>query len=621
MAEFRNSYSVQNLPKAEFIAHTILIEGAQSPQFAAFFLKKHQNTRTPPSIIMDYSNHAVDEIKWFIPLKHLYVQSAYKLVTANILESSFGKGFVSKFFIIKPTTMKFFNRFTTTLFAILFIFSACQNEPLPPADIALTHIPQDAVSVTGIDLGRLMEKADFEEVREMGFYKKMTAEASEKSPAFGLALKEPSTSGVDMKGKIYMTTTGQSEKIEEMTSHIFVPLSDVSSFEKILDENGLEYTTENGRKVSRPNESVQATWTNDLLIFSFSGNDVDLNGTVNGLFEMEEDNSLMKNRDFRKGMSAEHDMVTFLSTNSFANNPQAKVAIEFANLDKDILEDNFIVGYGNFENGRMEGHADFLVNSSFGRGLVGRFFKKEVTTDFSKVVPDGELAFVTTMALDLRGIDQWLSERPQSRKQVDLVVSDFGGLSRADMIKTLNGDVFLGGFNAEFNDRENFIAAFGVKSKKAGKAFLDQAVEQKNLKEIEPGFYKVLGFGGKEFSIRINKGIAHLLVVDDVFVIAKDKEVLEEIRAGKTNQYALDGFKNEAIGGWVKLQNEGKPGDPSEMFKSMQFSANSKGADFLMHTGDATTNSLKSFMQMLDSEYSEKVERSKTLEEADAIEL
>lgn len=513
--------------------------------------------------------------------------------------------------------MKLMHSITLAFLASLLLFSACKNEPLPPGDAALAHIPNDAVTVMGIDLDRLMQKADFDEVKKMAFYQKMVNETWAKSPTLAAALEDPTASGIDLRGKIYMTASGQSEKMEDATSHIFVPLANMDAFEKILAEADVEFTTENGRKVSRPDANVQATWDDHMAVFSFAADGVDLAAVVEAIFALDENTSFAQNKSFRRGMTAEHDVVSFFSTNSFAKNPTAKVAIELANLDKDILDDNYVAGYADFEKGRMVGHADFLVNSSLGRGLVGRFFHKKVETDFSKIVPTGDLAFVMSAALDLRGIDQWLSERPQQRETVDLVVADFGGISRRELIQTLNGDVFVSGFSADLNDKENFIVGFGVKSKKEGKAFLDRAVAQKNLKEIEPGFYKVLGFGGSEFSIRVNKGIAHLLVADDVFVIAKDKDILEQIRRGETNGDALANLKNKAIGGWANLEGMTNEAGQNDMFRAMQFSADGEGADFIMNMDDPTGNSLKSLLKKVEEQY----ENARQKVDAEAVEM
>lgn len=506
-------------------------------------------------------------------------------------------------------------RFALFTFAILFLF-ACKKDPLE-AEGALAHVPATASTVSSVNLQRLMEKADFEAVKQMGFYQKMLSETRTDNPAIAAALENPAASGIDLTKRIFMATEMMEDNPEEMVTHVLVSLKSASDFEKIVRDGDLEIKENNGRKTVVTNDARQImTWNDQLLVFSFANGDASrLAEKVAALFDLKPEASIAQNDNFRKAMESEHDMVNWLSTNAIADNPAAGAALNLIDLDKDLLRDNFIHSYGDFENGRMVGHSDFHVNSKLGRGLLGRFFNKEVKTDFSKVLPAGQLAFATTVAFDLSGIDQFLSERPQSQQYVDFVANDMAGFSRQELLEVLNGDILVANIVGEGGPEQNFVVALGAKSQKAGQALIDKAIADKKLKEIEPGYYNILGFGGEEFSIRVNKGIGKLLFKDGVFVYSPNEAALEQIRFGKTGTELPQSFDNQTIAGWFDMQSaQGYLGTKNaNWFKEMRFNVNGSGADFIMQTNDPNTNALKSMFQMMDEAY----EKQKTAVEGE----
>lgn len=517
--------------------------------------------------------------------------------------------------------MNSMKNFVLPLLVSFLFLTACKND-VYEAQGAAKNIPAKAASVTSINIEKLMQKADFEEVKQMSFYQNMINETKVSNPAIAAALENPATSGIDLAMPVYMTTEFAEDNPEGAFTHVYFSLKNVGDFEKLVADSDLEFESANGRKTVVTTDNRQSmTWNDELLVVSLTNSDqAILAEKVAAVFDMQPTESIAKNSSFRKAMNAEHDIVNWMSTNSFADNAAAKTALALIDLESDVLENNSIHSYADFENGRMVGHSDFYVNSSLGRGLIGRFFKKEVKTDFSKVIPAGNMFFATTVALDLRGIDQWLSERPQSREYVDFVADDIGGFSRREMLDVFNGDLLVVGLNSNALSKEDMLIAVGAKSDKAAKKMIQRAIDEKKIKEIEPGYYKVVALGGKDFSIRVNKGLGKILYQDGIFVYSPNEEVLEQIKDGNIGNELPQSFDNQTVAGWMNMRNaqDYMGAKDVEWLQNMHFNVNGKSADFIMETNDPNTNALKNLFQKIEKAY-QREWREKAEEESEVM--
>ncbi|MEO1262890.1 MAG: DUF4836 family protein [Bacteroidota bacterium] len=507
--------------------------------------------------------------------------------------------------------MKYFKCSSLVFLFGLLLLTSCKNDP--EAFGTAAYIPASATSVTGFDIQRMMDKADFESVKDMEFYREMVGKASKQSDVIAAVLKDPTKSGIDLSGKIYMSTDVNKDDPELFTTHILVPLNDANAFGKLISATDIKVEKKNGLNISGANgNGGTMIWDDKLLALSISNNDtVDTEVKTKMLFELSPEQSIASNKNFTSAVEADHDMVTWMSTNTLAGNPAARMALVAIDVDRDALKDNFIHGYGDFENGKMVAHTDFYFNSELDRNILGRFFKDESSADFSKVLPTNDLTFAMKGALNLRGMDKFLSERPQTKEYADLVMNDFAGFERKQILETLSGDVMVAAYAGDENQSENFITALALKNNKKAKAMLQKAVADKKLKEVEPGLYNVVQLGGEDFSIRINKGMGKFLHFEDMLVYSPNEDLLMQIKngdislGGKKINNALDHFDNQTMAGWFDFQSlESKVGDlPTNFFKDVRFNMNSKGADFILETSKPEQNSLKTIFEMMEQQY------------------
>ena len=511
-----------------------------------------------------------------------------------------------------PDNMNHLKIFALFLFISTSLVWSCKNDPGLSGTAA--YIPSTSTSVTGFDIQRIMKKADFESIKDMEFFSEMAAKAGSKSPLIAAAMKDPSKSGIDLNGKLYIATDLDKNDPENITTHFILPLSNVSDFDKLAKAADIDFEPQNGLKVfvTKGNGDAVMVWNDEILTITVSNNkNIDVVTKARMLFEMNGEQTLASNRNFTKAINQEHDMVTWLSTNTLAENSAAGLAMSMIDVDSDALKDNFIHGYGDFEDGKIVGHADFYMNKALGKDFLGRFFKDESDADFRKVLPAGDLAFAVTGALNFRGMDQFLSERPQTKEYADFVLNDFAGFERKQLLETLNGDVMIAAYSADGVQDGNFLAALALKDNTKAKAMLDKGVAEKKLKQVEPGIYEVLQIGGEDFSIRINKGMGKFLHFENMLVYSPKEDLLQKINKGELQlggqkiEQALQHFDKQTMAAWFDFQSvEKQIGDlPTAYFKDMRFNINSDGADFIIETIDPDKNSLKIIFELMEQAY------------------
>ncbi|MBI1225455.1 MAG: DUF4836 family protein [Bacteroidetes bacterium] len=511
--------------------------------------------------------------------------------------------------------MKAFSSFV--LVSIICMVIACKKEASTPSD-ALAYVPSNSTSITAIDLNKLMQKADFESVKEMDFYKNMVSESEKQNPDIAHVLLDPKASGVDLNGKIYAATAFDEQNPEVMTTYFYVPLKDAAAFETLMKSSKTGITEKEGIKIIDEGGNSIMGWNKSLAVFAFS-NDAseEFEQHFISAFKLDKDNKVAKDAKLQRALSANHDITSYLSTNPLAQNSGAGFALSMIDVKPEALKDNFISSYADFENGKMIGHSDFEINSKLGEDFIGRFFKKEATADFSKVLPNEKMTFATVLALDLVGIDRFLSERPSSKKYADFALNDIG-IKRSDLVDALGGDVMIAGFGAKNLKDAKILVSLSLKNEAKARDLLQNAVKGGKLKEVEKGVFTVRSVGNEDFNITVNKGLGKLILKNGMLTFCSDEALFNKVKAGETGgegTVALKSFDNQTLAGWFDFAalQDAVGGFDTNIYKEMNLKVNGKGADFILETKDPSTNSLKALFEMINEAYKQ---RGKLPEEA-----
>ncbi|MCB0520531.1 MAG: DUF4836 family protein [Saprospiraceae bacterium] len=507
-------------------------------------------------------------------------------------------------------SLKNFPAFAVLL--LILIAGSCNNEQTTVTD-ALQYVPENATSVMSVNLKSLMQKADFEAVKQMEFYQEMVRETEQNQPVVASVLLDPEKSGIDLTQKMYVATELNKDNPEELTTYALFSLDDPSAFGKMLSATNMEVVEQNGVKMLKNGPSNAAIgWKDNMAVFALSNSsEVSTTDKLLAVFNPATHGTLASNKAANKALLQPHDFTTWMSTDAMAGNSAAKMGLHMLDLDENVLMGNSIHGYADFENGEMVGHADFFINKGLGKDFIGRFFKKEVETDFSGILPKENLAFAAVGALDVKGIDQFLSERPQTKGFADFALNDLG-LKREDLVSILGGDMMVAGFDANA-DKPSFLMAINVKNEKKAQEFLMAAVQQKKLKEVGKNYYKVVSIGNQDFSITINKGMGKLLLKDNLLIFSADDALLEKIKEGKlssaelVDKKILQSFQDQTLAGWFTFSALQKAMDRSvaRHFDQMKFNVNAKGADFILKTSENGQNSLQTLIKVMNEAFLE----------------
>jgi hypothetical protein len=497
------------------------------------------------------------------------------------------------------------------LLACFLLFSSCKKDPAG-TDGALVNISDDVANVTAVNLKQLMQKADFEQVKQMSFYNEMVSQAGKKSPALAAAFQDPAQSGIDFSKPLYIALEPDTENPEEMTGFLLFSLKNAGDFDKIMRSTKAQITSKGDLNLIDNNPNPVLAWNKKLFVMGFSNNGDALTEKVTSIFSLEKDKSIASNKDLRKALAGKHDIEGWMSTNALAANNAAGLALSMIDIDPEALKDNYVHSYANFEKGKIVGHADFFMNKALGKDFIGRFFRDEVKTDFTNYLPGENLSFVSVVALDPKGIDQFLSERPQSKGYADFVLKE-NGLKMKDMVAAFGGDLMVAGFSKGDVENSNILVATDLKDKAKAGEILKLAVQKYKLKEIEKDYYKITALGNEDFSITVNQGIGFLLVKDGLLFFATDQALTDQIKNG-TNTPAASAkevFKKldrQTLASWFDFEavKNSLGGMNGNWMDEMQFSINGKSADFILKTTDENVNSLKAVFQMIEEAYQQK---------------
>lgn len=519
--------------------------------------------------------------------------------------------------------MNFVKNFTSFLIAFsVLLLSACKKDAQLAQD-ALAYVPATSTMVSAVNLKKLMEKADFESVRKMDFYQAMLKETEQKSPELNRILLDPESSGIDLDQKMYMAIDVNPANPEDMISYLLLPLKNASDFANTFKSYSGNITKKDGINLFHlsDDDNVAISWNDRLAVFALS-NIRENSWTDNMLkiYKPSTSNPLASNPKLQKLVEADHDFVSWMSTDALAENESAGFALNMIDVHPEALKGNYIASYGDFEKGKITGHADFFLNKSLGEGFIGRFFNKEASTDFSEILPGDNLLFAVSGALDLVGTDKFLSERPQSKDYADFVLNDLG-MKRKDLIEVFGGDVMIAAYqSSDSSDDPTFLLAANVKNRKKGQEFLDLAEKEGKLKKTGEGQYKIVSLGNEDFSITRSRGMGYILLKNDILLFSTEIEMVEKVKAGtastisQTNKEIQSLFNGQTLAGWMDMarMNENLKGLQTNWMKEMKFNINSKGADFNMETSEPDNNSLNTLFKMMNEAY---LQRGKDWEE------
>lgn len=508
--------------------------------------------------------------------------------------------------------MKTIKQFLFITAASLLFLVACKKS----ANLtdSITAIPKDAVSVMAINMPSLMQKADFESVKNMEFYKDMISESEKENPAVAEIVKDPKKSGVDLTKNIYFVSDYDvlSSNSRANNSVILMSIADVKAFEALLQnakagevqtKDGIkyidmkkegEYTDAQGYKINY-NTGGLVAWNDKMAVIGKNTEGADFLK----YFKTKSDESIASNEHLKSLMGASHDIYTFFSFDKYADDMQAKAAAGAMNIDPKALKGNYFTGYSDFEKGQIVSKSDFEINKAITKDW-GLLFKTNVKTDFSKYLNGQNLGFALTLGLDMKGLKEIINANPQFRMVTKMGEGAYN-FSVDDLCKALDGDVVITASPASEKDKWHGMMGFKVSDKPSILKLLDVLTKEQIIVKESENTYHFSEMAENMANAYINQ--SKIQFVDDVLFVGDAATVSALNGKGSVNGDVKDVLNKNIFGLYANLN---KVLSETEDMKNpeiteLKMMINAKKGEGILKMKDANENSLKSLIKAINT--------------------
>ncbi|MEO1713423.1 MAG: DUF4836 family protein, partial [Bacteroidota bacterium] len=418
--------------------------------------------------------------------------------------------------------------------AVISLFTACQSDGLGSSSAdGLVVIPQDASVVMRFDIPSMLEKMDFESVKNTPEYKEAVKEAANGQVVLEKAMLDPAASGIDLEQAAYFTVASNPEKMNEDFLGMVFSLADKGKFEALVAEFGSK-TAASGYDYISPDRKAIIAWNDQFAVVGGSEGYIDLAERAASFLTQEKSTSVADVPDLRKAMKADHDITTWFSSNTIAESPQIAMAMGMAEINPEALKENYVHGYVDFLPGKVEGRANLFAQKELTKDL-DKLFRDKPAVDVTDYLPGENLNLILANSLSPRGIYEVLAARPQSQGLADYSLKQYG-LTVADVANAWKGDIILAEYQKSANEK-SAIFATGIADLEKFKQVLQIGEDGGILSPIGENAWVLLNTNqfpmSSAYEINFEDGQPHAIIVDDILFISGDKELLEQIQSGK----------------------------------------------------------------------------------------
>ena len=294
---------------------------------------------------------------------------------------------------------------------IAFIWMGCQSEAKKGADKALEAIPANATVVTAFDLPALMEKANFEAVKQMEFYQFFAEKAQEESDILATVFANPENSGIDLTKKAYLSIELNPDNPEEIYTGIIFNLVSPEDFAGFANSfRDARIGKRAGYQMADLNESTSLAWNDKVGVIALGEGIYETEEVMNAFFTPNTETSIANNENLTALLAEEHDVTSWLTSNALAKNKSAKLVLSLAKIDPEALNDNFVHGHIDFDQGKVDAKLNYFFQEKLIED-INLLFKENVKTDFSPYISGENLNIYLSAALDFNGLNTALSKR------------------------------------------------------------------------------------------------------------------------------------------------------------------------------------------------------------------
>jgi hypothetical protein len=477
-------------------------------------------------------------------------------------------------------------------------------------DKTLAYIPEDASTVTAVNLQNIMDKMDFEAVKKMDFYADAKKEMQEKNPQFVYLMEDPQNSGIDLSRNMYMYSDVSEDNLPLMVS--VVPLKDKGDFATMLEkagkEEGIKIEKKDGYSIARMSNAM-VVFNAEIAVFGGGSGQEDLETRLADILKNKPAKSITKNKQFRDNYKGGHDFYSYQSLEAADEMlvGQSEDVLEALGLTKEDLKGNNMVMYGDFKDGKIEAISEMHLNKRV-KEVLGAVVKPKVVTDFSKYIPSENLIGAANVALNLKGLNTLANEQLGLAQGADFYLNSALGMSRNDLMKAFDGDVFVAAYGQNASPNPEMLVGLKISDQKLFDTIISKLKNKKVLKEISKGVYSVQLMGDMGYRISVNSGVA---LVGTSTAMAK----VAEGNFKPISKSKLEDFSGSfGMFADMKMLETIYPQMPMSQFENFTASGNLDGSKSTINFKEKNENSLKLLMKFLDEMYKKSEKSGNDLE-------
>lgn len=497
-------------------------------------------------------------------------------------------------------------------------FSSC-NDAKIDAKSTLNNVPEDASFLLSINPKQLMEKADFEAVKKMAFYKEMLSELEEGNEKDLIAImNNPTESGIDLDRNANIFFAPNPEDMEDLTGGIIFGIADADKLEAILKKSKDKVQEGDGFKyINASNDGVIA-WTETVGFAGTAGDEDNIEATLKGIFAG--DSKITSNSSVKKALGSGHDISYWMTSSNMVDAlyDEFQMQLSMASLKKEDLMNNNFSGYTDFEKGKIESIGKYDLTNGLLKDLK-LLMKEEVKTNFRKHIPNKNLGMVFTGAVNMKGVNQLLKDKGASglfntqAKQYDMT-SD-------DVADAIDGDMFVANYMVDGSMEPQLLVGMKIGDVKKFDKMLDIVVGFGMLSKAGKGKYRVDAPGNK----------MDMIIVDNIAFISNDALLLAKASAGdlssseQVDKKLMGQLSDGIFGMFMDFNNLANAmGDDvpfADQMESMTSTSTWKESSAVMLMKDKNQNSLKTIMKIINEGFKQQQDMRKKFESEENVDL
>ncbi len=490
------------------------------------------------------------------------------------------------------------------LFALLlFLAMSCQKESFL-SDPLCRFLPDEASLVTAFSAKQLLDDANYEEIKEMDFFRDFIQ--SMDNDFLSKLFENLEESGLAFDQTLYLAIKMEKgNRVDPRRSRMLAPLKDAQAFSQMIARLSGE-AIQTGKQHQYIQSSGQSfvAWNEEAAIIgnkaSQSGQDLD------ELFQGTTSSQLAGNQNLANCLSEVADINIWMNFDHLAEDDDLLNTLALSGIGANDLRGNFLHFFINFEPGLIDADFELFLTSKLKRDLR-LFTHPKLSIDPSPYLLPKEPGIYFSAALDIPGIRQILKEKGVPMSLLNKNYS-YLGFSAEDLLQALDGNLMLCWYPKGYG----FVVA-KIRKRAAFDKLLESGLQSGLIEKKAADDYTLfMPISGRIAGIpgRINDQNT-LLIKQDVLYLTGEPEIAERLRAGpsnalpkiseedyeKLNSHPLNLFLDQAsLGNYLTK-------DTLNVFQSVQLNSSLTGGHLHLKLDQPNTNGLYRLIQLLEARF------------------